>query len=61
MAETILVTGATGTVGSEIVKLLRSSAKGEREGKKEELSSKQLHVQPITAHLRNLEEYKWYS
>ncbi|MGA9152391.1 MAG: NmrA family NAD(P)-binding protein [Candidatus Nitrosopolaris sp.] len=35
MAETILVTGATGTVGSEIVKLLLSSAKGER-GRKEE-------------------------
>ena len=35
MAETILVTGATGTVGSEIVKQLLSSAKGERGGKEE--------------------------
>ena len=39
MAETILVTGATGTVGSEIVKLLllRSSAKGDRGGKEEDV------------------------
>ena len=35
MAETILVTGATGTVGSEIVKQLLPSAKGKR-GRKEE-------------------------
>ena len=37
MAETILVTGATGTVGSEIVKQLLSPAKGERGRKKEDV------------------------
>ena len=48
MAETILVTGATGTVGSEVVKQLLS-AKGERQ--EEEMSIKEQHVQLMTVHL----------
>ena len=48
MGETILVTGATGTVGSEVVKQLLS-AKVERGY--EDMIVKVVHVQLLTIHL----------